>query len=160
MVLPLLHVGGNMEGPASSHFWSIKNKCVFIKCTWLMSVVLEGKHRSNVSIEVEGPRRVQSQLKEPFKRGVRIENALFSVHLNQAYKFDLFSTTSVSWLVEPLSFFLEFCHKAGNFEEINEFLSKKIEFIEGSEVFWRKMAWISGKGYFCSRNILISFFSL
>ena len=55
--------------------------------------------------------------------------------LNQAYKFDLFSTTCVSRLVEPLSFFLEFCHKAGNFEELIEFLSKKIEFIEGSIVF-------------------------
>ena len=68
-----------MEGPASSHFCSIKNKCVFIKCTWLMSVVLEGV----LAPRVEGPRRVQSQLKEPFKRGVRIEKcALFSVHLN------------------------------------------------------------------------------
>ena len=55
--------------------------------------------------------------------------------LRQAYKFDLFSTTCVSKLVEPLSFFLEFCYKAGNFEELNEFLSKKFEFIEGSVLF-------------------------
>ena len=55
--------------------------------------------------------------------------------LKQAFKFDLFSTTCVSRLVEPLSFFLEFCYKAGNFEELNEFLSKKFEFIEGSVVF-------------------------
>ena len=80
--------------------------------------------------------------------------------LVQVYKFDLFSTTCVSGLVEPLSFFLEFYHKVGNFEELIEFLSKKIEFIEGSIVFCMKMLWISGKRYFCSRNILISFFSL
>ena len=47
--------------------------------------------------------------------------------LVQAYKFDLFSTTCVSELVEPLSFSLELCHKAGNFEELNEFLIKKLE---------------------------------
>ena len=52
--------------------------------------------------------------------------------LNQAYKFDLFSTTCVSRLVQPLSFFLEFCHKAENFETLIEFLSKKFEFIEGN----------------------------
>ena len=80
--------------------------------------------------------------------------------LSQAYKFDLFSTTCVSKLVEPLSFFLEFCHKAGTFEELDEFQSRKFEFIEGSGVFCMKMLWISGKRYFCSRNILISFFSL
>ena len=48
--------------------------------------------------------------------------------LGQAYKFDLFSTICVSWLVEPLSFFpwIEFCHKAGNFEELKlNFLAKK-----------------------------------
>ena len=55
--------------------------------------------------------------------------------LIQAYKFDLFSTTCVSKLVEPLSFFLEFCHKAGTFEELDEFHSRKFEFIEGSGVF-------------------------
>ena len=77
------------------------------------------------------------------------------------HKFDLFLTTCVSRLVEPLSFSLEFCHKAGNFEELIEFLSIKIEFIEGSIVFFcMKMLWISGKRYFCSRNILISFLSL
>ena len=37
--------------------------------------------------------------------------------------------------LEPLSFFLEFCHKAGNFEELIEFLGIKFEFIEGSIVF-------------------------
>ena len=63
-----------------------------------------------------------------------VKNTLF-LHLNQAYKFDLFSTTCVSKLVEPLSFFLEFCHKAENFEELDEFHSRKFEFIEGSGVF-------------------------
>ena len=57
---------------------------------------------------------------------------MFGKRLEQAYKFDLFSTTCVSRLVKPLSFFLEFCHKARNFEELIEFISKKIEFIEGS----------------------------
>ena len=57
--------------------------------------------------------------------------------LYQAYKFDLFSPTCVSSLVEPFSFFLEFCHKAGNFEELIVFHGKKIEFIEGSIVFCR-----------------------
>ena len=55
--------------------------------------------------------------------------------VSQAYKFDLFSTTCVSSLVVPLSFFLEFCHKAGNFEDLIEFISKKFEFIEGTIVF-------------------------
>ena len=55
--------------------------------------------------------------------------------LKQAYKFDLFSTTCVSRLVEPLSFFLEFCHKAGNLEEFIEFLREKIELVEDSIVF-------------------------
>ena len=45
---------------------------------------------------------------------------------NQAYKFDLFSTTCVSRPVEPLSFFLEFCHKAGNFEALKLNLLTKI----------------------------------
>ena len=31
-----------------------------------------------------------------------------------------------------LEFFLEFCHKAGNIEQLIEFLGKKIEFIEGT----------------------------
>ena len=59
----------------------------------------------------------------------------YAMTINQADKFDLFSTTCVSKLVELLSFFLEFCYKAGNFEELNEFLSKKIDFIKGSVVF-------------------------
>ena len=62
------------------------------------------------------------------------------------------STTCVSRLVEPSSFFLQFCHKAGNFEELIEFLSINIEFIEGSIVFCMKMLWISGQWYFCKQK--------
>ena len=66
---------------------------------------------------------------------VKISSSKNITSIWQAYKFDLFSTTCVSRLVEPLSFFLEFCHKAGNFEELDEFHSRKFEFIEGSGVF-------------------------
>ena len=56
---------------------------------------------------------------------------IYSNILSQAYKFDQFSTTSVSRLVEPLSFVakLEFLKK------LIEFLSIKIEFIEGNIIF-------------------------
>ena len=79
--------------------------------------------------------------------------------LIQAYKFDLFLTTYVSRLVGPMSFFPEFCHKAGYFEDFIEFLSIKIEFILGSIVFCMKMLWISGKMNFC-KQIYFNFFLL
>ena len=52
------------------------------------------------------------------------------------------------WTCQPLSFFFEFCHKAGNFEELNEFLSKNVEFIEDSEVFLYENAMGFWKRYF------------
>ena len=65
--------------------------------------------------------------------------------LPQAYKFDPFSTTCFSGLVEPSSF----CHKAGNFKEIIEFLESQRR---------KYVAFFKIANYFCGRYILISLF--
>ena len=61
----------------------------------------------------------------PFVSKAHCGMAFVDLRIIQAYKFDLFSTTCVSWLVETLSFFLEFCHKAVNFEEFNWIFEQK-----------------------------------
>ena len=50
------------------------------------------------------------------------------LQLTQAYKFDLFSSSSVFGLVEPLSF----CHKAENVKEFIEFSSPNLDLREES----------------------------
>ena len=45
-------------------------------------------------------------------------------------------------LSNPWVFFLEFCHKAGKFEVLIEFISKKIEFFESSIVFLNENAMV------------------
>ena len=114
-------------------------------------------HLNGSGEDVKGKsKRAQSVLQPCSNEKVREKS--FSTYLfivikwliiNQAYKFDLFSTTCVSRLVEPLSFFLEFCHNAGNYKNI-EFLKQKIEFIKDSIVFCMEMQWIYRKRYFAS----------
>ena len=69
----------------------------------------------NANILVKTTSRIQVTRKVPFTVGLR-----------QAYKFDLFSTTCISRLVEPLSFVLEFCHKAENFREFIYLIRKAL----------------------------------
>ena len=70
----------------------------------------------------------------------------------QAYKFDLFLSSSVSGLANPWVFTSSFCHKAEQFQEFIEFLSKNLLFRE-ERIIFMKLPWIYWKKLYLRAEI-------